>query len=196
MSSTVWDFDPSLPAPPHEAVDGKVASGSGLNLGIFADLAVSIGHLSKQVQRQQDRLDKLAELIPGDYQNAAAGIYPASGVLSLNLGSPDQGQYWSVRRVVVGGSDITTSPGGVAYMVVMGSPPNQNGSNVNLAQVADISANGLPQKAFYGSHELVVGAGESLYCVITGGTSTTQYVASCKCEVFRLDQRAEPVWGM
>jgi hypothetical protein len=51
--------------------------------------------------------------------------------------------------------------------------------------MADQSAS-LPNKAFYGSEELVVQANESISVVIVGGTAGQQYVANCGIQVVRL----------
>jgi hypothetical protein len=203
VSQSVWDLDESLSTPPHHPVSGKiegdhgggpVATGGaaaggglsigGLNLGVIADLAVSLGTLAASIQRQQAAIDREARAIPGDYQFAASGVYPASGNLVLNLGSPDQGQYWLVRRIVVGGSDITTTPAGIGWVFVQGSPPNQNGANPPTASVADFTTGTFPQKAFYGTHQLVADETEFVYVVITAGTPGTLYVASLKAETY------------
>ena len=193
MSRTVWDFEEEAGTPDDAGpVSGRLPpdSTSGVGLGIFADLALHIGNLGKQVQRMQDRYDQIAASIPADYQNAAAAAYPASGTLALDLGVPAQGTFWEVRRLIIGGSDITTSPAGTGWVFVQGSQPNAAGTNPSIAQAADQTTGTLPQKAFYGTHELVVNPGEHLWVIITGGTSGVQYVASFKAEVFDLSARA------
>ena len=201
MSQTVWDFDPDIDPGEAQPVSGKLyeQERGGLNLGIFADLALQIGHLASNMKREQDRRDRDAASIPADYQNAAGGVYPASGTLVLNLGSPDLGSFWNVRRIIVGGSDITSTPAGAAWVFVQGSPPNQAGANPSIAQVADIvgqSGNAVPttfpQRSTYATHVLSVDATEYLYVVITGGTAGTQYVASAKLEVYDLSARMNP----
>lgn len=186
--TTVWDFDPDLGTPPHGPVDGKVdePEGRGLDLGVFADLAVHLGGLASSLRREQDRRDQEARSIPADYQVAQAGLYPASGSLLLNLGSPDIGESWQVRRLIIGGADITSTPAGIGWVLVQGSPPNANGANPPISQVADFTSGTLPQKAFYGTHEFYVDATEYVYVVITGGTAGVQYTASLKAEVFEL----------
>lgn len=186
--TTVWDYEPGISTPQPDPVTGQVADadgrGGGINLGVFAELAVRIGGLAAQMEKAQERFEAWARAIPGDYQNAQAASYPASGNLMLDLGSPAQGTFWSVRYIIVGGSDITTTPAGTAWVCVMGSPPNEAGGNVNLAQVRDFTSGTFPQRAFYGTHELIVDAGEHLYVIFTSGTSGTQYVASMKAETF------------
>lgn len=185
--STVWDVPPELPEPKHDPVDGKIAGSPGggtLNLGIFADLALQIGSLAARVDRAISAYESSLRKIPGDYQYATTGIYPSTGNLLLDLDTPAQGQFWQVRCLIVGGSDITTTPAGTAWVVVQGSAANTAGSNVNLANVRDFTTETLPQRSFYGTHEVVVLPGEHLYVVITGGTSGTQYTASAKVEVF------------
>lgn len=191
MSQTVWDLPPDVATPDHDPVSGKLDEprGGGLDLGVFADLAFHIGGLTKQVQRQADERDRRANNIPGDYQNAAAASFPASGTLALDLGSPAQGTFWNVRRLIIGGSDITTTPAGTGWVFVQGSAPNQNGANPSIAQAADVTSGTLPQRAFYGVHELTVSAGEHLWVIIVSGTNGTQYVASVKAEAYSLTAR-------
>lgn len=198
-SGTVWDAPEWVATPPPEPVTGRVdpphsggaaPEGAGLNFGVFAELAVRLGSLASKMDASMREWDRHTRSQPGDHQTARAGAYPSSGNLLLDLGHPDEGLYWQVRRLVVGGSDITTQPNGTAWVVVQGSPPNAAGSNVNLAQVADFTTEQFPQRAFYGTHQLVVDATEHLYVVITGGSSGTVYVASAKYEVFDLSQSA------
>lgn len=190
-SGTVWDLPPGVPVPGHDPVSGKLDEPprGGFDFGVFADLALHIGGLTKQVQRQADEWDRRARDIPADYQVADVGAFPASGTLALDLGSPDQGTFWNVRRIVVGGSDITTTPAGVGWVFIQGSAPNQNGANPSIAQVADVTSGTLPQRAFYGVHEMAVTAGEHLWVIIVAGTAGTQYVASAKLEVYDLAAR-------
>jgi hypothetical protein len=187
MSDTIWDVPAGLPLPDHDPVSGKLNEpGGGFNLGIFADLALQIGGLATQVKRHQDRLERIARSLPSDYQYAVPGIYPASGSLALDLGSPAVGTFWNVRRIIVGGSDITTEPDGVAWVFVQGSNPIAAGANPSIAQAADLTVNALPQRSFYGTHQLVVYPPEHLWVIITSGTAATQYVASMKVEEYDL----------
>jgi hypothetical protein len=202
-TDTVWDFDESLPTPAHDPVSGKVepsggggpaatagaAAGggitvAGLNLSVIGDLAVSLGKLTRAIERQQAALRLRDEATPGDYQYATSGLYPASGLLALNLGSPDQGQYWLIRRIIIGGSDITTAPNGIGWIYVQGQAPNANGANPSVANAADMTTGTLPQRAFYGTHQLVVDETEYLWVIVTGGTVGVQYVANVKAEVY------------
>lgn len=188
-SRTIWDYEPDIPAEPYDDVSGKVAGAGGGGLAVFADLALKIGGLCERIDRQQDDWARLIATIPGDYQNAVAGAFPASGTLALDLGSPAQGTFWNVRRLIIGGADITTTPAGTGWVFVQGSPPNQNGANPSIAQAADITSGALPQKAFYGTHELAVAPGEHLWVIVVGGTNGTQYVASVKAETYSLTAR-------
>lgn len=186
MSDTVWDYEPSLGTPDHDPVSGKVhgSPGPSLDLGVFANLAIQLGGLCSRMDRQQADFERRAASIPGDYQNSTQGTFPSSGTLALDLGAPAKGQFWNVRRIVIGGADITTQPAGVGWVFVQGSPPNQSGSNPTVAQAADFTSGTLPQRAFYGTHQLVVGDSEHLWVVIAGGTAGTQYVASVKAETY------------
>lgn len=187
MSMTVWDVPPEMPTPAHDPVDGKIhgdPQGRTLNLGIFADLALQIGSLASRVGKAVDAWEAALRKVPGDYQYAQTAAYPSSGNLVFDLGSPAQGQFWQVRRLIVGGLTIADTPAGVAWVAVQGSAPNQEGTTVNLANVADFTSQTFPQRAFYGTHEVIVLPGEHLYVVISGGTSGTHYSASAKAEVF------------
>lgn len=193
---TVWDLEPDVGTPAHDPVDGKIQEnhgGGGVSLGIFADLAFSIGNLVQRIDRQQELFDRAVKRIPADYPISAAGVYPSSGNLLLSLGSPDLGQLWVLRRLIIGGSDITTTPAGTGWLFVSGSPPNQNGANSPTSQLVDFTSGTLPQKAFYGTHEVVVDATQYVYVVVTSGTNGTQYVATGMVEVF--DQSVQRRYG-
>lgn len=188
--SSIWEIDPTLGTPPHDPVDGRLneppGQGSGFGLGAIAQLAISVGRLCDRIDRQQKRWEQYERSVPADYQNAKALTYStaAGTVNAMSLGRPELGQWWQVRRIIVGGSDITTAPAGTAWVFVQGSNPGASGANPNVAQAADVTTGTFPQRAFYGTHQLVVTQNEHLWIVITGGTNNTQYVASAKYEVF------------
>jgi len=188
--SSVWEGR-SMAGP---APDNGRHGGGGVELGVWADLAVKIGGLCDRMDRQQAYWDRVAASWPGDYQTAAVGVYPSSGTLALDLGGPALGTEWDVRRIVVGGQVITDAPAGVGWVFVQGSPPNAGGATPSVAQAADVTANSLPQRAFYGTHELVAGAGEHVWVVIVGGTAGAAYSASVKAEVFDTDHRLRSIF--
>lgn len=197
---TVWDVEEDLPTPASHHVTGRLheqpLSGApdagglvhGGGLEIMAQLAVSLGSVAEQLRREEDRRDKLTRAMPGDYQYATQATCPTpTAPFSLNLGSADQGQWWNIRRVVVGGPDVSSSPAGVAWVSVQGSPPAGPGAggglNPPIPTLVDKYGT-LPAFQTYGTHQLVVDETEYLWVTIIGGTAGTVYVASVKAETY------------
>lgn len=157
-------------------------------LKVWANLGVTLGEsLDKQTASFNRFMRRLQHNTPVDYGSAASGVFPASGVLVLILGSPDQGYRWDVTNVVVGGIDANTAVAGTAGLYVSGfAPVTPNLNPAGLSDVADI-AKSLPNVGFYGTRQLVVNDQEYLLVVIFGGTPGTTYVADFSATVFPVD---------
>lgn len=141
-------------------------------------LHIAIGNLSEEVKELKKRLTQLQVDMPVSY----VGTCPTpSATFAMDLGGPNEGRWWQVRSIVIGGSDITQTPTGVGWVVVMNSAPS---ANPPLFATRDWTKAALPQVAFYGSHELIVEPQEELWVVITGGTAGVQYTANAMVEAF------------
>ena len=141
-------------------------------------LHVAIGNLSDEVKELRQRLAFMQD----DLLLTGTGTCPnPSATFAIDLGHPMAGKWWQVRQMIVGGSDITTTPAGIGWVVVQAENPS---ANPPLFNVRDFTSGTLPQRAFYGTHELVVQQNEHLWVVITAGTAGTQYAVSAMVENF------------
>lgn len=150
------------------------------------DLAAQVGNLAQQVQRQQDRLDELARNTPGDPTLTAAAISAASGALSIRIGGPQLGRVWQIRRLMVGGTQVTSTVAGTVYVF---RAPNDPSNDLATANLIDIASLPMPQPAFYGTHQAILHHGDHVWFYINNPTATTQYVVSMQVEDW-----AEPMW--
>ena len=167
------------PAPGAGPADDK---GAGLDLSIFGEIALNLRSLADSSKRDQDRKDKLAACIPSDEQISAAGKFPASGNLVLDLGSVPVGRVWQVRRIIVGGTIVTTELAGSAYAFVQGAPP----VDLNTLNCVDIwpSFSTGAQGSTYSTHTLWLPERAHLWIVFVGAASGAQCVASAQVEDF------------
>jgi len=156
--------------------------GSGLKL--WADVGLKLGQSVDEVAKSQDRLaQSLQKNTPVFYSMAASGVcVNTSTPLVLILGTPDQGTYWEVTSVAVGGADYTTVAAGSAGLYVSALP---NASTLEMSVLADF-ANTLPNVGFYGTRQLLVNDQETLVIVVDNGTANQSYVANAQMSVFQV----------
>lgn len=100
-----------------------------------------------------------------------AGTVPASGPLTLDLGTPQMGRAWSVRRLSVSDSSsaIATVAGAATWYVGPAAIPAPGNVAWRLAT--------LPAVERFTGDTLRIKAGEHLICVITGGTAAQGIIA-------------------
>jgi hypothetical protein len=157
-------------------------------LKVFANVGLSLGKsLDEHTTALREYNRRLQRNTPIDYGSQASGAYPTTGLLVLNLGTPDQGTRWEVTSCAVGGLDQNVTANGSAGLYVAGYLPT-TGTITNpsgLAQMAD-QAKTLPNVGFYGTRQLVVNDQEYLFLVIFGGTAGQTYVANASMTVFNV----------
>jgi hypothetical protein len=163
---------------PEAAAKGGPDSTGAKSLDVLLSIGASIGTLADTLT--QDRADRAArERPPGDNQIFKAGIAPSSGNLILDLGGVPLGQVWQVRRLIIGGVDVTTTAAGKAYTFSQGGPP----SDLALTDCVGIYA-ALPAIEKFGTHQLFLLPSEHLWVVVAGGSSGQQYAASARVEAW------------
>ncbi len=157
-------------------------------LKVWADVGLTLGKSINENTKATRRLwDRLQHGTPVDYGIGVAGVYPASGNLLLNFGSPDQGTRWEVTGVVLGGVDSNTVAAGQAGLYVSGQLPAPGGAApAGITALAD-RAPTLPDVAFYGTRQLVVNDQEYLFAIIFGGTPGQTYAGNFSTTVFWAD---------
>jgi hypothetical protein len=159
-------------------------------LKIWADVGVTLGKSIDEHNKKMDRwLRQLERNTPIDYAAAASGVYPASGYLVLNFGTPDQGTYWEVASCAVGGTDQNVTAAGSAGLYVSAFSPIATNSGAVTTNPAGITAladqaKTLPNVAFYGTRQLLVNDQEYLFLVIFGGTAAQTYGANAQVTVY------------
>lgn len=154
---------------------GPDSGGGGIGVDFFLQLGATLGSLAESMQAERDHREENKP--PSNEVVFAAGVFPATGNLILDLGSVPLGRVWQVRRLIVGGVTVTTAAAGQAYAFAQGAAP----SDLNLTNCVDIFAT-LPRGNTYGTHQLFLVATEHLFVVVTGGTAGQQYAAASRIE--------------
>lgn len=194
MSMTVWDVPEDQPVPDHYPVSGRLHEPGGQPRGmgaleLLASIDLRLGALSGQMADNSHRKsrDDAERSSPGDYQYASQAVCPTpTAPFSIPLGSPDQGQWWNVRRITCGGTDVTVTAAGAAWVSVQGANPAGvigSGQNPGIPTLVDHFLT-LPNLDSYGTHQLVLDETEFLWVTIIGGTAGQQYIASVKAETY------------
>lgn len=155
----------------------------GFDLRAVFDFAVEVGSkLDANLEAQKRLYRKLNDRTPIMHRPTVAGICPSpTASFTLDLGTPSQGTFWEVRKVVVGGTELNTAAAGTAGLYLSGSP-SVNGAGLNNAE--DYAAS-LPSVGYYGTGALYVRANEHLFLVIFAGTAGQTYVANAFCRIYQ-----------
>lgn len=157
----------------------------GLWADFFAKLDLHIGSTTK-LMRQIERNAKRPPMQPVFGRTAASGIFATGQALVLlpAQAGPDQGHFWYVRSIVVGGLDPTLAVTGRADVYVSASNRAASLAAIGMGDWRDWAnfASGVAQVAFYGRGELPLRLNEHLFLVVTGGTNGQQYTAAVQYE--------------
>lgn len=158
-------------------------------LSAFAELKLAIGDVSSRIKNQTE-MQRLASKAtqPAFARIPLSGIVPASGFLVLpvqNQVGPEQGRFWYVRSIVVGG----TAPGAAVtgradVFVSAASFQNYTAlAQIGMADWRDQTAT-IPSVAFYGRGEITMRVSENLYIVVSGATNGQQIQAALTIEEY------------
>jgi hypothetical protein len=170
------------------SVDGDGTDELRSGLRAWLSLGVELGGTLETHTSEMRRLyRRLQDNTPVDYEGAVTGTAVASTPLVLDLGKPDAGTFWEVRRVYVGGTDYSVSAAGTAGLYVSSQVPI--GASPGGIAARDFT-NNLPNAAGYGTHELIVKESQHLLLVVNGGTTGQQYLASLAASVFQVTAAA------
>ena len=170
--------------------------GPGLLFDLSAKIeayAGAVKDMTTEMKRPKKRRPPAQPVFGRIAANEAA---PSSGILVLPLYGPQQGYFWFIRSIVVGGLTPTTSTAGRADVFVSASDFR---SQTTLAAIGlgdwrdQVAA--LPAVAFYGRGELPLRMNEELFIVISSGTNAQQYVAAIQFEQFEEAANAQE-WGI
>lgn len=142
----------------------------GPSLGIPAGL-LAAGRTDPQVDPHETAVLRrlIAERTPELVRLSGSTTAPASGVGWINLGGPQPGTSWDVRRVNVGPGDYTGTLGtGITVFAVLGAgttPPVVNGMNVISMTAA------WPAEATWSRDQLSLEPGDVLWVGVSGLSS-------------------------
>lgn len=167
-------------------------------LEIVAGLSASLDRLGAKIDHQaaRDRAkeERARARVPSDVRQWAAGVVPAGGPLdcALNVGGPEAGFYWLVRRIAVGGVLWSATPAGEFELYVTALAGIQTnvaytGAALNGLTLPDIvdASETLPFHNFYSNRQVIVQEQENLVFVLREVTSGLQYAAVAQVECHR-----------
>ena len=162
----------------------------GAALKIIANIGLELGRHAKEIEKHNRRLwAKLQYATPVNYRNVASGVFATGVPLVLNFGGPDQGTFWELENLAVGGTDINVTAAGSFGLYVSGYVANGVSPGMGaLVDGANDSGGGaaiLPYTQTYGGRNIVINESESLYVVIFSGTNNQQYVANMAVTVWK-----------
>jgi hypothetical protein len=158
--------------------------------GVRAELSTLNKHNAAWAEHRRREIARTK--VPIMVRLPVSGVIPTPTVRTgINLGGPDPGYYWMVRRLVIGGVTWKTTAAGTAEVYVTGLSGGQGGavtgpmiSGLALTELVDQAAS-LPNKAFYSDQQLMLQAQENLMVVVDSGTAGQLYIAAAQVQVFR-----------
>ena len=165
----------------------EVVAGLSVELNRMNDLAEG-----RAAQERRIRESERARM-PSDVRFFSSGICPTpTAPFGISLSGPDNGFYWILRRLFVGGLTWATTAAGSSEIYVTGltsalavADPRGIAAVSSLSDMVDQSAT-MPNKAFYSSRQVIIQPNENLVAVIRTGTAGQQYVVAAQVEVHRI----------
>lgn len=143
----------------------------GLDIHISAAIKAGLDGISA---RDAERRRREEALIPTDFPIRGGGTAPSSGDLIFSCGGPPQGRNWVLRRLAVGGTDPTAASSGSAYFYASSSGDKDQLLGSDWFDVAAT----LPLVGWYSSRQVVIQAGQQIWCRIHTPTAGAAYVVS------------------
>lgn len=158
------------------------------------DLRPHVEELSKQLGKlaaaNEALWRRLQRNTPITYKSVGSVVYTTGGGLDIiNLGSPDQGTFWEIQNFAIGGTDINVTAAGSFGLYVSGYLGNNSPGLGALVDGANSSSGGLAAMPFtetYGSRQIIVNEGETVYAIIYNGTNNQQYTAVIQATVWNV----------
>lgn len=158
--------------------------GSGLAADLCGRLDLQIGSVTNLARAVAERARRPpAQPVFGRVATSGVAATGSSLILTFPLKGPDQGHFWYVRSIVVGGLSPTVAAAGRADIYVSAATLHSPLASIGLADWRDERVS-LPDVAFYGRGELPLRLNEELIVIVTGGTNGQVYVAAAQFEDF------------
>lgn len=182
------------------SLDQQTERDGGLVADLCAKLDLHIGSTEKLQRSMARTLQKPpAQPVFGRSAGIAAFVTGASAVIDISQNGPDQGHFWYIRSIVVGGLNPSLAVTGRGDIYI---------SSTDLSRIPSLAAIGLgdwrdwadmtpgvAQIAFYGRGEMCLRCSEKVFVVISNGTNGQQYVATVAYEDYE-EGASKQEWGM
>lgn len=167
--------------------------GAGLEIKGMVGLSVAIGDLAGEMRHhrlsEERRRQAHIESQPRTVSVNRDFVIPAGATTGAwAVGSPERGYVWLLRRLWIGGNQITATPSGAAFVFVR---PNSPVGDLGPANLVAQTAQALPQIAYWSNKQVAVMERERIWVYLTGATAGTQYVASGAVEQYTIDAYRE-----
>lgn len=163
------------PAP----TDAPESDGAGLDITarLFATLDRVDGRLSAAGRARPPQA-------PVFFRWSDSIIIPANGIAYVRLVGPDQGHFWYVSSITVGGVSKGVAAAGTADVYVSSAALPSIAAEPGLVDWRDLFA-ALPNVHFYSTQQLPLRMSEELWVRFAGATPGQQYVAACQITDFQ-----------
>lgn len=159
---------------------------TGINL--LGNISLQIGKAQNELENTNSKIGQLARAIerntPVGTRLVSVGVCQSGVSLVLDLGSPDQGTFWEVSSLAIGGTEVNVTAAG-KWGLYISSVPNVNGAGLsNCVDIGVVASSAMPYSATYGSGQIIVHDAEHVFAVIFAGTAGQQYVANVQVRVY------------
>jgi len=155
---------------------------------VWAKVGVELGDTIKNQQKINDELwRRLQFATPVRSWQVQSGVYPSSGNLLLNFGTPDSGTYWNIRSFAIGGTDVNVTAAGKFGLYVSGYVNTSNSPGMGAMIDGGGTYGGadtMPYSENYGNDSFRVNDQESVFAIIYGGTVGQVYTANMGALVY------------
>jgi len=167
---------------------------AALNRNADVNAAAMAEHRKREMMRAR---------VPFDIRFQMSGVCPTpTARFGLNLGGPDSGFYWLVRRLVVGGLTFKTAAAGTMEAYITGLAGSQGQASFGPI-VAGLALTDLVDQAaalptvphFYSNRQMTLQAGENFVVLIDTGTAGQTYVAAAQVEIHRTVSDVDTAFG-
>ena len=164
----------------------------------FAKLKIGFDEVKRAVQDQTDwhRMARRAST-PVLTHIPFSAVASSAGFAVIKIGGPEQGRFWYVRSIAIGGSDPSvTTVTGRADIYVSGADLRGYTalSAIGMADWRDYTTT-FPNVSFYGRGELPMRMNEKLYVVLSSSGSAQTIGGGIQIEEYQ-ESAAQQDWVM
>jgi hypothetical protein len=160
-----------------------------LDFDMAASLHAALGESTEENQlspmMDETRAWRARQLLRDQKPVSNDAFANSGGTCIMALGGPNLDCEWIIRRISVGGTDVTTSAAGTPYVFRSSAIPV---APFGLRDWID-NAPGvvMPTVAYYSDRQVTLSYPEKLWVVVLGGTAGQQYVATAQATEYDLE---------